>query len=274
MPPEIHFPYEEIAQMSERVRELCVRRDVRIKKLADLSKLLILASNAVALGSGPPSVELCRAHRVLAAILACEDEPELGAPLKRIASSPLDPASQAHSPGKDALFELETLQYIRHRGLKARLGEPDVIVSAPFGDYFVACKTIDSLNGFEGQLRRGTHQVEKRGYGCIAFNLEPHSLVDQPIRVQNSNALVDRLDTHLRSLYMKHKRLIDVRLEAARLDGVMLQISCFAQIAQGGSDMDVFTHTVFYSRSDLQGAAARERFNGFSLSMQGPLVSL
>lgn len=271
MPPETLLPYEEIARLPERVRALCARLDVPINERLDLARYLRVASDAVAIAEQHPSLELCLAQRVLSAILDCEGEAELREPLKRIAESPLDPASADHSPGKEALFELELLQYIRRRGLTARLGEPDVIISAPFGDYFVACKTINSLKGFEGQVRSGCRQVEARGYGCVAFNLEPHLLIEQPIHVGSGLELTELLNSKLRSLYQGHQRFIDERLESGRMDGAVLQISCFAKIADGGSDMDVFTHTVFYARSNVQEKVARERFEGFRQSMRGPM---
>ncbi|BCS44420.1 MULTISPECIES: hypothetical protein [Pseudomonas] len=271
MQPETFLRYIDMPKLAETVRAVCARLDVKIRPQTDFAKALKLASEAECIASTGPSIELGRAQRVLLAIEACQHEPELREPLRRIASNPLDPASLMHSPGKDAVFELEMLQYVRHRQLVGRLGEPDVVVSAPFGDYYVACKTINSIKNFEGQIRAGCDQVVERGHGCIAFNLEPHLLIPQPIQVQSEARLRQMIHPCLESLYKEHQRFVDARLKDGRLDGVLFQISCFAEIADSHSDMDVFTHTVFYCRSHMQERAAIDRFEGFRQSMQGPM---
>lgn len=269
MHPETFLSYKEIAKLPEQVNDLCLRLGIPIKAGADLAKLLKVAVSAET--NRQDTLELCLAHRVLRAILACKNEANLKEPLSRIASNTLAPASTEHSPGKEALFELEMLQYIKYRGVTSRLDEPDIVITAPFGEYFIACKTINSLNNFEGQLRSGCKQVEKRGNGCVAFNLEPHVFAEQPVHTNSAKTLRQSLDSYLRGLYGNVQRFFDARLESERIDGVMLQISCFAEVADSPSAMDVFTHTVFYSRFHTQGKAARERFDGFRQTMLGPL---
>lgn len=269
MSPETFLRYEDMPKLAESVRAICDRLDVKIRLQTDFANALKLVSDAGRIESSGPSIELCLAQRVLSAIVACQYDAELVEPLRRIASSPLNPATPVHSLGKDAVFELEMLQYIRHRHLEGRLGEPDVVVSAPFGDYYVACKTINSLKNFEGQIRAGCTQIVERGHGCIAFNLEPHLLIPQPIQVQSRAQLRQILHPRLENLYRDHQRFVDARLKDGRLDGVLFQISCFAEIAESPSDMDVFTHTVFYCRSHMQNRVATDRFEGFRQSMQG-----
>lgn len=273
--PEIQLSWEEIAQLPTKVREICLRHGVGIRNQTDLAAYLEICKKVTAEKNSaePFDPKLCQAQRVLSAIVACGDESELKEPLSRMASNTLDPTSKTPSPGKDALFELETLQYARHRRLGARLGEPDVIIEAPFGDYFVACKTINSPENFEKQLSRGCRQLDRLGSGCVAFNFEPQLSAKEPIVVDTSRKLQLHLDAQLIDLYEKHRRHIDKRLEDDRLDGVMLQISCYAKIRESTSALDVFTHTVFYSRSNLQQTEAHERFEGFKQSMQGPLCS-
>ncbi|WP_176053380.1 hypothetical protein [Paraburkholderia caribensis] len=144
MQPDIQNSYEKIAELPAQVKALCENLKVRIGPQADLAKMLDLCTDIhmKVAGMAPDQIlAVARAYRVLLAIVACVDEVEVKAPLERIATSILEPATPMHSAGKDAVFELELLQYIKHRGLDARLGEPDVVVELPrHGTYFVACK--------------------------------------------------------------------------------------------------------------------------------------
>lgn len=270
MPPELLASYEEIARRSDSVRAICARFEVRVKKNTDLEKILQLASNAPLLAEDPLNhLELCHAHRVLGAILACENEPELTEPLRRIATKPLARTWLEQSAGKDALFELELFQHIRQRGLEARLGEPDIIVSLPFGEYFVACKTINSYRALEGQLRKGYHQVRARGYGCVAFNVGLHILTerDEPVPAQSGAELANWIEPPLRDFYLGEHSL-NKRLIKGPLDGLLFQVSCLAQVAESGSDMNIFTHTSYHAPSRVQQLEAQERFESFRLSME------
>lgn len=75
------------------------------------------------------------------------------------------------------------------------------------------------------------------------------------------------LDARLKEIYSARKSLFDKRLEEGRLDGVMLQMSCIADVADNGCDLDAVTHTIYYSRSALQAEEARNRFEGFKRIM-------
>lgn len=272
MDPEIINTYEQISQLPTQIRPLFAKHNIDIDPDSDLQRMLDRCAIA---DQGPDSsadaLELCRAQRVLRAILDCGDEPEIKEPLNRIASSKLDFSSTEHSLGQDAVFELEFLQYVRHRGRTARLGEPDIIVSAPSGDYFVACKSINSLTNFRKQLSSGTGQVKKYGHGCVAFNLERQSKLEQPLKVEYANEVKAILDAELSEFYANNTQRFNRLLKEGSLDGVVLQISCFADIAESGVDLNVCTHTVFYSRPSLQGAEAHDRFDGFRQSMRGQM---
>lgn len=272
MSPDIHLTYEQIAQLPVQVKALCAEHKIKVSPHADLSRMVDLCTDIDkkidSLGDDQ-QLEVCRAQRILSAIAECSGEKELKEPLTRIASSILSTATIEPSEGKHAVFELEVLQYARTRGLTVRLDEPDVVITAPFGDYFVACKTINSLSNFETQVRSGCKQVEKYGHGCVMFNLEPHMYFVEPLRAQTNEEVISLLDSLLEGLYVEKSRFFDSRLQDGRLDGVALQISCIADVADSPLDLAVLTHTIYYSRPNLQGREAHDRFEGFRQSMKG-----
>jgi hypothetical protein len=267
----IHHSYTHIAELPSAVRDIYAGLGLEIRPAAHLSQMLKLCEGVDGkIGSmeAGQKLDVCRAMRVLQAIADCAGETNLREVLKRIARSSLDPATPEPSEGKDMVFELELLQYIRYRGLTAQRGEPDIVIQATFGEYFVACKTINSMNNLEKQLSSGVHQVNKLGYGCIAFNFEPHMCFEQPLPAATLREVTDQIDARLRELYVGRERLFNERLRSGRLDGVMLQMSCIADIARSSRDLDAVTHTVYYLRSGLQTAEARDRFDEFRFRMR------
>ncbi|XQU09414.1 hypothetical protein P4544_06640 [Halomonas sp. LY9] len=274
MEPNIFCSYSDIEKLPNKVRALYKTHDVRIGAHSDLGRMLDLCSAVEALVAEcdyDELVNVCRSQRVLRTIVDCSDEAGLKEPLKRIASSPLNLASVDPSPGKDALFELDFIQYVKYRGLEAKIAEPDVVIAMPFGQYLVACKTINSLKNVEKQLRRGYGQLEKLGNGCVALNFEPHVCFEEPLRASSFAYVKQCLNSRLKELYETYSSLFEQKLRDGRLDGIVLQISCVADIEESSLDLEIFTHTVYFSRSLLQSLGARNRFNCFRSVMQGAL---
>lgn len=283
MDPEIFTSYEEIAKLPIRVRSIFKEFKVEILPGSDLEKYLELcecAEEPVELLSEAQSAELHHAQRVLLAIVegstlpSLEEKTAFKSSLAQIATNPLDPKTSGGSHALNMIFELDFLQYIRRRGLTAQLGEPDIVVSAPFGNYYVACKTINSLGNISRNLNKGSTQVTNKGQGIIALNFEPHICFDKPYEAQTVFEVFAAIEKHLNDLYSRFQQLFDSRLASGGFDGVALQTSCMAVIAESPSDMDTVTHTVYYSRSQLQSQDASDRFHWFKHSMLGEVSKL
>ncbi|MGY1450251.1 hypothetical protein ACW582_24175 [Pseudomonas chlororaphis] len=283
MDPEIFTSYEEIAKLPTKVRSIFKEFKVDILPGSDLEKYLQLCERAeetIGLLSEAQSAELHHAQRVFLAIVegntlpSSEEKTAFKSSLSQIATNPLDPKTPGGSHALNMVFELEFLQYIRRRGLTAQLGEPDIVVSAPFGKYFVACKTINSLENISRNLNKGSTQITNKGQGIIALNFEPHICFDRPYEAQTVFEVFAVIENHLNGLYSKFQQLLDSRLASGGFDGVALQTSCMAVIAESPSDMDTVTHTVYYSRSQLQSQDASERFFWFKHSMLGAVSKL
>ncbi|SEM64724.1 hypothetical protein SAMN03159362_5685 [Pseudomonas sp. NFIX51] len=278
MDPEVFTSYEDIAKLPTTIRSIFKKFKVDILPGSDLEKYLELCERAeetIGLLSEAQSAELHHAQRVFLAIVeastlpSSEEKTAFKSSLARIATNPLDPKTPNGSHALNMVFELEFLQYIRRRGLTAQLGEPDIVVSAPFGEYYVACKTINSLENIRRNLTKGSIQIANKGWGIIALNFEPHICFDRPYEAQTVFEVFAVIEDHLNGLYSKFQQLLDSRLASGGFDGVALQTSCMAVIAESPSDMDTVTHTVYYSRSQLQSQDASDRFYWFKHSMLG-----
>ncbi|HAU4897203.1 hypothetical protein NAT02_18545 [Aeromonas hydrophila] len=274
MQPEILSTFAEIGRLPSTVRKIYQKHDVKIRQGSDLEKCLILCdklSDNVELLSTDELVRLNKAKRLLDAIIACSNEEELKEPLKRISENSIVTNNTTHSMGKDALFELELLQYIKHRRLEAKLGEPDIVVASPYGEYYIACKTINSLNNFEKQLRSGYHQIEKYGKGCIAINLEPHLCLTEPLACLHPMFAGKIISNYTQGIIKKLNPVINKGLRAGRFDGVVFMITCVIKARPGHGNLDSFTQAYFLSDYQNQPLDNYHRFNEFQDSMRGPL---
>ncbi|VVQ30529.1 hypothetical protein PS943_01877 [Pseudomonas fluorescens] len=281
MHPDVVTSYEKISGLPDRVRLIYEEFEIDIRPDSDLNKYLSLCDNLLDkvdfLGK-KESIEVHRAQRIFLAIVECsesltdlEEKAAFKGALNQITSNPLDPRTPGGSHAVNMIFELEFLQYMKLRGMKARLGEPDIVTSAPFGEYFVACKTINSFKKFKKNLSYGSVQINRKGNGVIALNFEPHLYIEEPIRVYDIFEARYTLERYLNGLYEKHKTLLNKHLAAGDFDGLAIQISCIAAITSSPTSLDTVTQTVYYSRKNLQTKDSHNRFDGFQQSMQRPI---
>ncbi|TCB96663.1 hypothetical protein E0L21_23860 [Kosakonia quasisacchari] len=259
--------YENMEMLSREVLKICEKLSIRLSLNSDFNKMITICSMATEINKNKDSevmLKLCHAKRVLSAVYDCKDEADLREPLQRIAGSVLDPSSPEPSRGKDALFELEFFQYLKAHGYKVRLGEPDIILDAPFGEWYIACKTINSSANFEKQLSSGCAQVTARGNGCVAFNLEPGKEIQNLLVLNDPNEAVEIVSEALRQEIEEFRRHILKKIRDGRLDGIIYVKSRFTQFINTNTDLDVYT-TVMYS-SDIanQEVDAVRRFNYLS----------
>ncbi|WP_229652752.1 hypothetical protein, partial [Vibrio parahaemolyticus] len=274
MQPEIFSTYDEIERLPEIVQGIYKKLDIKIRQGSDLDKSLNLCknlSNIVETLSMDELVKVNRAKRLLDAIVACSEEKEIKEPIKRISENSVITNSARHSMGKDALFELELLQYIKHRKIKARLGEPDIVIDSPFGEYYIACKTINSLKNFEKQLRSGYHQIERYGNGCIAINLEPHLCLNEPLEVSHPIYAGRQLGRYVQGIIEHFRPILNKGLREGRFDGVLFLMTCVVKIEPNIRNLDSFTHSYYLSDSQNQPFENYSRFDGFQTSMRGQL---
>ncbi|WP_225181372.1 hypothetical protein [Pectobacterium aroidearum] len=256
--------YEKMEKLASEIIKICKDHSITPSLNSDLNKMITLCGKATEISKRCDSeinLELCRAKRVLSAIFDCKDDVLLGEPLKRIAGSVLNPSSSEPSQGKDALFELEFLQYLKAKNYCVRLGEPDIILDTPWGEWFIACKTINSPSNFEKQLSSGCAQVVARGNGCVAFNVEPEKEIQELLVLKHPEEADEIISQKLREQTECFKRHISGKIKDGRLDGIIYSKSRFTHFENTNSDLDVYTVIMYSSDIDNQEIDAVMRFN-------------
>ncbi|HDM8130327.1 TPA: hypothetical protein P0E14_005197 [Vibrio harveyi] len=272
MTPDVTTTYEDIAKLPDLVTDLYKSIDIKIRQGTDLDLKIKQCRELVPKGALldlQDSVELITAKRALESIIISKDQKDCIDTFKRIAEHSLEMKTTKPSKGKDALFELEFYQYTQYRGLESRLGEPDVVVSLDGHDYHIACKTINSLSNFESQLRSGYHQLAKYGKGCVAFNLEPHLILEEPLDLSPEEAS-RYLSEQIRSLIKPWRKLLTKGITNNKFDGIIFQMSCVVHDEYG---MNVFTQSYFWSDEMIADSNAIVRFRALVGGLKGNLVN-
>jgi len=279
MGPDVIVTYERIEQLPGEIRLIYTEFDKEIRPNSDLHSYLELCDNVVERKPSltlPEHLELHHAQRVLVAIVDCykllvdaKERSAFKGLIAQIEATPLAPKTPGGSHGLNAVFELEFLQYLRYRNVKARLGEPDIVVSTALGDYYVACKSINSLNNIEKNLEKATSQIAKRGFGIVALNFEPHVYYDGVMTTNDPIEVLATLDGNASDVYKDYEGLFDRKLSDGCFDGITMQVCCVANIVGEETDLNTMTHNVYYSRSSIQPKDAVVRFRSFWSAMRG-----
>ncbi|WP_210643267.1 hypothetical protein [Pseudomonas sp. Tri1] len=279
MKPDVVVTYDRIEQLPSEVAGIYAEFKKEIRPSSDLHKYLLLCENvterlnSLSVADG---LEVHHAQRILVAIVDCYklltdvyERKAFKGLIAQIEATPLAPKTPGGSHGLNSVFELEFLQYLRHRKLKARLGEPDIIISTAQGDYLVACKSINSLKNIKTNLDSAASQIAGRGVGIVALNFEPHVYYDGAMAVDDPLEILATLDENASNLYKDYEGLFDSKLANGCFDGITIQVCCVANVMGQNTDFNTMIHNVYYSRSQLQSEEALARFRSFRSAMKG-----
>lgn len=278
MSPDVVVTYEQMEQFSHQIRLIYAEFNKKLRPSSDLNRYIALCedvTNKIDFLTPTERLELHNAQRILGAIVDCykllsvEERAAFKGLIAQIEANPLVPEAPHEYDGLNAVFELEFLQYLRHRKFKAKLGEPDVVISNSFGNYYVACKSINSLKNIEHNLVKAASQIAERGVGFVALNFEPHVYYDGLVTANDPAGIVAALDKNAHDVFKPYEGLFESMLAAGDFDGITIQVCCVAKYIGGETESDTMIHNIYYSRPKLQSHAAVERFNSFRSAMKG-----
>lgn len=234
--------YAELAETVQRVQTAIEARGHRCKSNSALGYLFkrarILNEKWEAQTKQEDLLTLMQADdavRIAAAVEDVLDDPGATQAIRRITKSDMHLTTRQPSQGKDALWELDLLSFLKHRSVPVRMQEPpDLAVNLPdpWGDYGFACKKVYREDSVASQLRKGCHQLRAMGSpGIVAFNLDDttpeRALLVQPTR-QAANDFLHRRNL---AFMRRHLKDFDNAVMSGRCDGVLLATTAQADIA-------------------------------------------
>jgi hypothetical protein len=202
---------------------------------SDASKFLTLFETAPNTTlSNEELLAVIDAFRVVAALLAQDfDNPIARKNLDVITKKSVELSKPERSHGKDYLFEFEMFNRIRTFGHSVRLEEPDLVADFGFGEYALACKKMNSLNGIEDRLRSGKNQLKNLPIpGVIALNIDSYVTLEEGLRVKDPSELSKKAEQFISEFCKETSRDLR-RIRNWRVDGIFISLTLPGLVRQG-----------------------------------------
>lgn len=202
------------------------------------------------------------AARIAAAVDQVLGDPAATEAIRRITKSDMNlSTTRQPSSGKDALWELDLLTFLRGRAVPVRMQEPpDLAVTLPssLGAYGIACKKVYSESSVEKQLKKGCDQLRSMGApGIVAFNLDDlapaKSLLVRPTRAEATDLLYRRNIAFVG----RHRRRFSDAVKGRKCDGVLLATAVQGDIANLSPRFNRITEYTVWTIDDAELAAQR-----------------
>lgn len=265
--PDYVATYAQVAEKVSLARLVFERRGIALHTQSVLSQIFDQADALAEMAkSGPPAgigieqlIATMHANRISDAIFGVAEEAFAQELLIRIAKKDMDLALRAASQGKDALWELELLAFLRRKGARAWLQEPDIVMSLDGTEYPIACKKINSDLGTVSQVRSACKQLRNFGaQGIVALNIDElvpeNNVLHGPTFVSTGRHLQELADDYLD----RHRLDFQKAVVGEKCDAILISITALAEIEGSKPRWNYQTETMFWSVSD-KNAPGRER---------------
>lgn len=253
--------YEEVAGRAKFVRALLAGKNICIHRDSALGTILReaekLAENWVAGrtdGGIRQLVNAAHANRIAEAIEMTSSEPTVNEALRRMAGNDMNLSGRSPSQGKDALWELDFVSFLRRRNVIARLEDPpDIVAQFDFGDYAIACKKIYSERGVEAQVRKGAKQLSRfGGAGIVAINIDDLVPEDALLQSATQDHAGDFLAKFNGDFIERHRARIQRFVIDGRCDGVLVSTTVLSDIVRSDPRFNLCTEATMWSVEGLE----------------------
>ncbi len=175
------------------------------------------------------------AARIAVAVLEAIEQPESREAIHRITRSDMRLATRQPSQGKDALWELDLMSFLRGRGAAATFKDPpdlEIMLPENLGAYGIACKKVYSESSVDGQFSKGLKQLAPySGAGLVAFNLDDLTPERNILRARTRQEGSDHLHGLNIAFMERHRARFQDAVMAGRCDGVWISSCVQADIA-------------------------------------------
>ncbi|MFN5167943.1 MAG: hypothetical protein ACK5JG_21815 [Pseudomonadota bacterium] len=260
--------YAEVALTVERLRAQVAERGIRCPPNSALGSLLLKASALneqwEAQTHGQDILTLMQADealRIAQAVSEVLDEPGAEEPIRRMTKSDMNLSARQSSQGKDALWELDLLKFLRSHQVAARLQEPpDIALDLPdgLGSYGVACKKLYSEDSLETPLRKGYQQLQRMGHpGLVAFNLDDLTPQRSILVHRTPQHVGDFLHQRNVDFMRRHEAVLQRAVMQGRCDGVLFATTVQADIQEMSPRFNRFAEFMLWTVEQAPTAARR-----------------
>lgn len=200
------------------------------------------------------------AARIAEAVLEVIEQPESRLAIRRISKSDMRLSTRQSSQGKDALWELSLMSFLRGQGVTATFKDPpdlEIFLPGLLGPYGIACKKIYSDNSVDKQFSKGLKQLAPySGAGLVAFNIDDltpeRSILQAATRQEGSDSL-HRLNI---AFMERHRMRFQEAVMAMRCDGVWISSCVHADVPGLSPRFNRITENTLWTVSTASPASA------------------
>lgn len=271
------WSYAQIVESADKVKAMLAKRRVNLNPQSVLAtifrKATVLSKEWTAADQSEGWQDRLHsaayAIQISEAMLEAESDAAAQECLRRIAKRDMDLGRRVASQGKDALWELQLLSYLRRHGIAAKMAEPDIIAPMSWGDYPIACKKINSENGVEGQIKKARGQLAKfGGQGIIALNIDELTPENKLFPWPNTEVAGDKLSSLLQAFVDRHRDAMQNAVMKQQCDGFVLSVSVLVDLENSKPRFNYQTQIRMWNLSDGP-AASRIRFRDVAATVFG-----
>lgn len=269
--------YAQIAAKTNQVRQIYERRGLSLHPLSVLSQYFdkaVQLATAFAEGTKNGSIHdvlaMTHANRISDAILGVANEALAQELLFRIGKKDMDLDLRVPSQGKDALWELELLSFLRRNGAKAWLQEPDIVVSLDGIDYPIACKKVNSEANVIDQVRKGCKQLSSFGVGgIVALNIDALVPDNTVLRGQTDQLAGGVLRKLTEDFLDRNILKLQEAIAGEKCDAMIFSVTSPADIATAKPRFNLQNETMFWSVAD-RNPSGKERLTHLGKILKAP----
>ena len=201
-------------------------------------------------------IQAGEAVRIAEAVMEAIELPEAQEAIRRITKSDMRLSTRQPSQGKDSLWELDLMAFLRRRGVTAIFKDPPDLeldlpgLSAPYG---IACKKVYSDASVGKQFSKGLKQlVPYSGAGVVAFNLDDLTPERSLLRAANRRDASDHLHGLNIGFMERHQIRFQEAVMAGRCDGVWISSCVHADVADLSPRFNRITENTLWTVTDAR----------------------
>jgi hypothetical protein len=171
-------------------------------------------------------------NRIADAILLLRNEPEKNQFLKKLKSGTLNFFSREKSEAKNTLWEIEVWAQLRKRLNTVYLEEPpDIVVKFKNTSIGISCKKLYSESHMQNILSQAVKQIEQKfEFGIVAINLDDLLPSDVVLKMESSDAVIERLNDINTNFINRHKRHFAKYFAKSRIISAIISTSILTDV--------------------------------------------
>lgn len=207
-------------------------------------------------------IEADEAYRIAEAVFAAINVPDAREAIRRITKSDMRLSYRQPSQGKDALWELSLMSFLRTRRVPVGFKDPpdlEIHLGDVLGCYGVACKKVYSLDSVAKQFSKALKQIKPyKGRGLVAFNLDD-LIEERSILVAATRSLASETLARRNRAFIERNRLqFQHAVMAGQCDGVWVSSCAHSDIVEMSPRFNRITESTLWTVTEVgQGTKIR-----------------